>query len=313
MSADTTNILNIILSIIPFPFAGGYLITIMAMDFSNITGLLVGSSILGIILFVFLTYFIYKKALSTLKQITSTELKKYSKTKKEVFVTDIAINTTGPTLAFLKRDFAIITREMSSIMIIIMPFMIPLYMLFIPVDEQLVIGPAGLSVEMIIVLFYVSMVSVMLVIGLTNIESGGSTITASLPISVRDQVKSKVPHFVGSIPLAYIVAMFMRVGTSQFTTMISFALAFLPAITIIGLASLFFKAFLFGKMKHKIVLEEIKNKNKFVKHVTVIVFTFLLMAVFVFTSAYGFLSLGIAEVVAAILLYITYNIMFPKQ
>ena len=312
-STDTTNIVNIILSIIPFPFAGGYLLTILAMDLSNVSGVLIGGSILGIIFFIFLTYFIYKKALSTLRNISSTELKKYSIEKKEVFVEDIAIKTTGPTLAFLKRDFAIITREMSSIMIMIMPFMIPLYMLFIPVDDQLTIGPAGLSIVMIIMLFYVSMVTVVLVMGLTNIESGGSTITASLPISVRDQVKSKVPHFVVTIPLALIVAMLVRIGASQFITMISLALAFLPAIPIIGLASLFFKAFLFGRMKHKIVLEEIRNEKKAIKHILVFVFTFVLMAVFIFASAYGFFYLGITEVVAAILLYIAYNIMFPKQ
>ncbi len=312
-SAGTTNIVNIVLSILPFPFAGGYLLTIMAMDVSNVSGVLLGSSILGIILFVFLTYLVYRKALSTLRKITSTELKKYSKEKKEVFVEDIKIKTNGPTIAFLKRDFAIITREMSSVMILIMPFMIPLYMLFIPMEAQQLIGSAGLTFVMIMALFYVSMVSVMLVIGLTNIESGGSTITASLPISVRDQVKSKLPHFLVTIPLALIVAMLTKIGTSQFIIMISFALAFLPVIPIIGLASLFFKARLFGKMKHKIVLEEIKNENKFVKHVLVIVFTFVLMGVFIFISAYGFIYLGIAEVVAAILLYVTYNVMFPKQ
>ncbi|MCK5304402.1 MAG: hypothetical protein KAJ72_04070, partial [Candidatus Heimdallarchaeota archaeon] len=311
-SADSTNIVNIILSIIPFPFAGGYLLTILAMDFTNVSGILLGGSILGIILFIFLTYFIYKKALSTLRNISSTELKKYSMEKKEVFVEDIKIETTGPTLAFLKRDFAIITREMSSIVIMIMPFMIPLYMLFLPAEIQTFIGSAGLSIVMIVMLFYVSMVSVMLVMGLTNIESGGSTITASLPISVRDQVKSKVPHFVVTIPLALILAMFIRIGTSHFTTMISFALAFLPVIPIVCIASLFFKTFLFGKMKHKIVLEEIKLERKVVKHILVFVFTFGLMAVFIFVSASGFLYLGIAEVVSASVLYITYNIMFPK-
>ncbi len=82
-SAGSTNILNIILSIIPFPFAGGYLLTILAMDFSNVTGILLGGSILGVILFVVLTYFIYKKALSTLRKISSTELKNTAKIKRK--------------------------------------------------------------------------------------------------------------------------------------------------------------------------------------------------------------------------------------
>ncbi|MBY9001312.1 MAG: hypothetical protein KGD64_10380 [Candidatus Heimdallarchaeota archaeon] len=312
-SASSTDILNVILSIIPFPLAGGYLLTIFAMDFSNVSGLLIGSSILGIILFVFLTYFVYKKALKTLRNISSTELKKYDKVKKEVFVTDIKISRTGPTLAFLKRDFAIITREMSSIMIIIMPFMIPIYMLLIPTDTQFFIGSAGLSEVMIIALFYVTMVSIMLVIGLTNIEASGSTITASLPISVRDQVNAKIPHFLVTIPLALIVAILTKIGSSQFITMISFVLAFLPVIPIVGMACLFFKAFLFGKMKHKIVLEEIKNENRIMKFVLVIVLTFVLMTGFIVVSVYGLLALGIAEVVAAILLYIVYNIIFPKK
>ncbi|MBA7542758.1 hypothetical protein ES705_35082 [subsurface metagenome] len=166
-SAGSTNILNIILSIIPFPFAGGYLLTILAMDFSNVTGILLGGSILGVILFVVLTYFIYKKALSTLRKISSTELKKYSKDKKEVLVRDITVKTNRPTIAFLKRDFAIITREMSSVMIIIMPFMIPIYLLLIPIGDQQFVGPAGLPVVMIMAMFYVSLVSVMLVTNLT--------------------------------------------------------------------------------------------------------------------------------------------------
>jgi heme O synthase-like polyprenyltransferase len=66
-------------------------------------------------------------------------------------------------------------------------------------------------------------------------------------------------------------------------------------------------------MKHKIVLEEIRIENKFKKYVIVIVFTFVLMAVFIFVSAYGIHYLVIAEVVAAILLYIAFNIMFPKK
>lgn len=312
-SAGTTDILNIILSIIPFPFAGGYLLTILAMDFSNVTGILLGGSILGVILFVVLTYFIYKKALSTLRKISSTELKKYSKDKKEVFVRDITVKTNRPTIAFLKRDFAIITREMSSVMIIIMPFMIPIYLLLIPIGDQQFIGPAGLPVVMIMAMFYVSLVSVMLVTNLTNIESGGSTITASLPISVRDQVKSKLPHFLVTMPLALILAMLTKIGSSYFPTMISFASAFLLAVPIVGLASLFFKAYLFGKMKHKIVLEEIRIENRFKKYVILIVFTFVLMGVFIFVSAYGILYLVIAEVVAAILLYIAFNFMFPKK
>ncbi len=312
-SAGSTNILNIILSIIPFPFAGGYLLTILAMDFSNVTGILLGGSILGVILFVVLTYFIYKKALSTLRKISSTELKKYSKDKKEVLVRDITVKTNRPTIAFLKRDFAIITREMSSVMIIIMPFMIPIYLLLIPIGDQQFVGSAGLPVVMIMAMFYVSLVSVMLVTNLTNIESGGSTITASLPISVRDQVKSKLPHFLVVMPLALILAMLTKIGFSQFPTMISFALAFLLAVPIVGLASLFFKVYLFGKMKHKIVLEEIRIENKFKKYVMVIVFTFVLMAVFIFVSAYGIHYIVITEVVAAILLYIAFNIMFPKK
>ena len=98
-----------------------------------------------------------------------------------------------------------------------------------------------------------------------------------------------------------------------FPTMISFASAFLLAVPIVGLASLFFKAYLFGKMKHKIVLEEIRIENRFKKYVILIVFTFVLMGVFIFVSAYGILYLVIAEVVAAILLYIAFNFMFPKK
>ena len=313
LSGGSANTLNLILSFIPFPFAGGYLVTVFAMDIVNAPIMLVAGAFIGNVIFVFLTYLLYKKALSTLRSIASTELRKYDMSKKEIKVEDIEVKTSEPAVAFLKRDFAIITREMSSIMIIIMPFMIPIYLALIPFNEAHFIGNSMLSEVVIIALFYVTMVIFMLIIGLTNIESGGQTITASLPISVRDQVNAKIPHFMFTIPLSLIVAFLTKINSIYFLELMTFILVFLPIIPILGVAGIFMKAFLFGKMKNKIVLEEIRNEAKFLKYAIAFVFVFGLMGVFIFISYFGYLALGIAEVVAFILLYIVYHFMFPEK
>ncbi len=311
ITRETVNTINIVLSFIPFPFSGSYFLTSFVIGFSNVPPSVIVGSISGLVIFGLLTLLMFRKALSTLRNITSTDFKKYKEALAEVTIDQVNINKSKPLGAFFKRDLALITREMQYIMYLIMPIMIPIIGAVAPFDYQ-PLGNIGLTQDFLFLIFYVVMTTYMLVVGLTNIESGGETITASLPIIVRDQVKAKLPYFFSTIALGYVSWFLFSIGESYFWETFRFGLIFLPVIPIIGIAGIFFKVLLFGKMRYKFVLEEINNSHRVLKYILGFLFVAGLAYFFVIMGYLGYIALIIPEVVVSILLVVVFYIMFPK-
>ena len=311
MTSETVNILNIVFSFIPFPLSGSYLLTSFVVGFSNVPSLIIIGSITGLVLFCFLTYILFRKALHTLRNISSTDFKKYKEEYTEVTIDQVTVKNSTPLKAFFKRDIALITREMQYIMYLVMPIMIPVAGAIAPFDYE-PFGNSGLTPGFLFLLFYVVLSTYMLIVGLTNIEEGGETITASLPIVVRDQIKGKLLFFFTTIPLAYISFFLFSIGDLHFWDMFRFGLLYLPVVPILGIAGLFFKVLTFGKMKYKFVLEEIKNRFKISKYILGFIFVAGLAVFFAFMGYIGEIALIISEVVSIILLIAAFYFMFPK-
>ncbi|MFW9852850.1 MAG: hypothetical protein ACFFDS_07905 [Candidatus Thorarchaeota archaeon] len=309
---QTANIINIVLSFIAYPFSSSYILTGTVIGFFEIPPLVVIGSVIGFILFVILTIFVFSRALRTLRSITSTDIKLRDIEEKKLEIEDIVAKKVTPVKAFFKRDLSIITREMQGIMYLIIPIMIPIYGAIVPFDFE-PIGPYGLSGNFLVLVFYIVMTSYMLIVGLTNIEAGGETITASLPIVVRDQIKAKVPYFFGTILLAYLSWFLFIIKYPEFWTLFRFGLLYLPIIPIAGIAGLFFKVATFGKLKHKFVLEEIQNKNKILKYIMGFIFVGIIAYGFALIGGFfGYWIMFGAEIVLAAILYVTFHFMFPK-
>ena len=309
---QTANIINIVLSFIAYPFSSSYILTGTVIGFFEMPPLVVAGSVIGFILFVVLTIFVFSRALRTLRSITSTDIKLRDVEERKIELDDIVTKKVTPVKAFFKRDLSIITREMQGIMYLIMPIMIPIYGAIVPLDFN-PIGSYGLSANFLILIFYVVMTSYMLIVGLTNIEAGGETITASMPIVVRDQVKAKIPYFFGTILLAYLSWFLFAIKYPEFWILFRFGLLYLLAIPIAGIAGLFFKAITFGKLKYKFVLEEIKNQHKILKYI--IGFIFVGIIAYGFALIGGFFGYWImfgAEIASVALLYLAFSLMFPK-
>ncbi len=309
---ETANIINIVLSFIAYPFSGSYLLTGTIVGFFELPPLVVVGSVTGFFLFVILTVFMFSKALRTLRSITSTDIQLREDDVRKTELDDIVIKKSSPVGAFFKRDLAIITREMQGIMYLIMPVMIPIYGAIVPFEHS-PIGNYGMSMSFLILLFYIVMTTYMLIVGLTNIEAGGETITASMPIAVRDQVKAKIPYFFGTIILGYLSWFLFSIKYPEFWEIFKFGLLYLPVIPIAGVAGLFFKALLFGKLKYKIVLEEIQTSHKIIKYIVGFIFvTIIIYGLALIAGFFGYWIMIIAEVVSIALLYAAFHYMFPK-
>ena len=310
ISDGTTGIINIILSFIPFPFAGGFFLSNIALGFESISIIVLVGSIIGLLLYSVITYFLYNKAIDMLKDISSTEIKDI-KIKDEEHSISYEVVNSSPVKAFLRRDLSMITREMQLMMFMIMPLMIPIFGLIGAVDAEY-IGANGLTIGFIIIIFYVALTSVMLLMGVTLIEAGGQTITSTLPIVERDKFKAKLPYFFINIPIGLLLTIPTMINQVTFVDNVILILIFLPAVPLVGIATLLLKVVMFGKLRYKYVLEEINNSNKTVKYISMFLFPVVLFVGLILLTQIELYLVGVAEALLLVILIFVANKMFPK-
>ena len=310
ISNDTTNIINIILSFIPFPFAGGYLLSNIAIGFESISIIGLIGSIIGLIIYSIITYFMYNKAINMLRDISSTEVKDIKINDKQDSAS-FEIVSSSPVKAFIKKDLSMITRELQLMMYMIMPIMIPIVGAIGGFTTDYV-GINGLTEAFIFTIFYVALTTVMMIMGVTYAEAGGQTITSALPIVERDKFKAKLPFFFINIPIGLLLTIFTVIGQEQFLDILIYILLFLPSIPLVGIAGLLFKVLMFGKLKYKFALEEINNSNKTVKYIALFLFPTALFAGLIMLTQIELYLVGIAEALLLVIVIFVSNKMFPK-
>lgn len=174
----------------------------------------------------------------------------------------VRLRITGPRRAFLRQLWMGATRQTQTLMFFLFPLVFPIVG---------TIGPAvSKAPSAAIVYLGAAMAAIfspwMLAQGLTRQEAGAGQLVASLPVRERDRVFPRLalaPLFACTGALLG-AALFLR-GRDLVT---GIALAFVPAVTAPG--GLLFKMLLFGRMRHRVVLDEVRPESATPKWVAVI-------------------------------------------
>ncbi|GAG81949.1 unnamed protein product, partial [marine sediment metagenome] len=91
--------------------------------------------------------------------------------------------------SYIQKDLITASRDIQTLMFLIMPIILPLFMIFSivgPIGED-ISSPTGIIITWSIILIFSIIVPSMLISGLLNMEESGATILASLPVIPRDQ------------------------------------------------------------------------------------------------------------------------------
>lgn len=311
LQQDVLGIINPVLSIVPFPFALCYILTFISIGQINVTFSFIGA-IIGCLVYFLITYFVVKKAFSTLGTITSSEIEYYQKEETmEVQSADVTIDSTSPIIAFIKKDLHMATRDIQTMSLFLFPILFPL--LSIISSGGTFLTDTTLTLLLTSNLPFITLGSLMLVQGISNMEKSGATINASLPISGRDQIKAKLPYFFIILPIALFIPLLFLINRPNFFRILITTLIILCIPPLTGLAGLFLKIKLFGKLRHKYVLEDVNDDLKVIKWIAIIVFTLFLVGVFIFLSTLNWYSVLIGEGILALLVLLIFNLMFPKK
>ena len=314
--------LNLIFSLIPFPFSPSYILA-MCLDPGRFSALQWMLSIIGLLLYGGLTWLVYRKAVKSMRTVTvSSSLEIKSGKESEIERQDIVIKTRSPIIAYIRKDLSTATKDIQMLMFILMPIILPTIIVIT------MMGSIGNNIgyEFLIlwtiVTVYFPVIALMLIAGFLNVEDSGASILASLPLNPRDQMKAKMSVMLIITTISYILPVFIMLFNPALSDYTGLFISWYPIVLMFLMIGFQMKLRLFGRMKYKYVLEEVNAEHKtwkwiFIGSVEFIVcFAFLILGVilnllfgtFVMTVTLLGMSLG-----SLAILYVTLNLMFPKK
>jgi membrane protease YdiL (CAAX protease family) len=318
-TSEPSDIVNIFLSLIPFLFAPGYLISLSTVP-NQVPLTLLFSTLAGFALFILLTWVMFRKARRALRITISTEIKTEKVEKKEI---KVEVKPTSPIKAYIRKDLISSTRDLQSFMFIFLPIFYPLVLVFTlqgPIISE-VTTIEGILILWSIVLGVYLFIPPMLIAGFLNIEESGSSTTASLPIIPRDQAKAKIILMLSIQGISLtIITIILTLLTNSIIVPLLF-LATLPIAWTLLLLVFVLKIHLFGKIKYKYIIEELNKEHKISKWVLMILcelglyITILLTGILLLPSFNIFttiLVLMIIGIVGLSTLIFSFTRMFPK-
>ncbi|MHA1520909.1 MAG: hypothetical protein ACTSRK_12065 [Promethearchaeota archaeon] len=317
--------LNQWLALIPFSLSGSYLVSMLFLGITNFSTLQITSAIVGLILQGLIVYWLSKKALSTFTNAIKPDEGSNNEETITSTAEDVLVSTLGQTTAFFKKDAQSITRDIQSLMLVLMPVILPslVYLLtaipFLSGGDEAIGGTTSIY---ILTIFYMFMGAFMLMLGVIDIDKTGATISASLPIIIREQAKAKIMWAALILPIANLLPTLFYISQPFFLEILVTFLIVIPMGIIFGVFILEMKVFAFGKMKYKYVLDEVKIEHKVLK-ITAMAILGLVIAIgfLILTGAMmsgysmgmTYLVLGGTELVLGLGVYLIFNKMFPKH
>lgn len=319
------DILNFILSLIPYPFAPGYLISLITAPDQIPIGLFF-TTIIGFAMFILITWGTYKVAIRNLISATSAEVKGIK--AGELFIVpeeeiQVEIKTKSPLKSYIQKDLITASRDFQTLMFLIMPIVIPIFMIFSfvgPIGSDLS-SQTGIMITWSIILIFSIIVPAMLISGLLNMDESGATILASLPVIPRDQANAKlILMSVIQLMSFTILTVVLTIITNSILLLVLF-LATIPIVWVFLFLMFEMKMRLFGKMKYKYVIEELNKEHKVVKWILMFLVQiglYFVISILSFTlfNIFGIegtaLGLFIIGMIGFMSLVFVFTKMFPK-
>lgn len=269
---EASSFLNYIFSLIPFPFSPGYVISLLMLPI-EIPIFVWITSFIGFGLYLLLVRKVYKSALNSLTSLTSQKYRISEKSRTiDEMEEEIAfeVEPISPIKAYLRKDLITATRDLQTLMFLVLPFIIPIITMLSTLSG-ISAGGGGESAFESVLFFWAILASFsvmdayMLITGLLNLEEAGSSMLASLPINPRDQAIAKLIIIIIIVPLALIFPLVFLITQKVVIDIFIMSIASIPLALAIILLVFELKIYLFGKLKYKYVIEEVNQERKVLK------------------------------------------------
>ncbi len=264
-SLENADVVNVLVSLIPFPFATSYLVSFAILPSGTVPVPLIASTLVGVLILAALLWLLYRRVLAKLRNITSHQARTAPTGVKEPagLTTVRDIKPVTPVKAYTRKDLTSLMRDFSGAMFLFMPLVYP-FVIFLPAAQGLrMITGVNLSIFIMLLLMVLAVMSAgMLVTGLLGLEDSGASIIASLPVIPRDQAKAKLKIICTVQLVSSLLPLVLSVGVPELVSLIPFFLGYGLLSIDIAMITFAAKVRLFGKLRYKYVLEEVNTARK---------------------------------------------------
>ena len=259
-------LINVIMSIIPYPFSQSYLIALMfSPAYSGV--LVILSTLSGMGLLILILYLTFKKAFkSSNKVIHSEPIYRNRETilenNKEMF----KIKPTSTFKAFIKKDLLTFSRDLKIFLSVISPIIFSfIFVIYLNLSRVSLSEPIELQIfkTWLSCLLLTPILSGIIVFSLLNIDASGHSILESLPLLPREQAKAKLLIMFLLLTCAVVSPCLLFIINPRFLIFFTGILACLPFAWLFLFLSFEMSIYFFGKRNKTYIVSDLIGKNIF--------------------------------------------------
>ena len=263
---ESPNLINIILSVIPYPFSQCYLIALtFSPTYPGISVIL--STIIGMGFLVLIFYLTFKKAYNSINKVIHSEpIYKNRGIYVENFKESFRIKSTSTFRAFLRKDLLSATRDVKVFLSFISPIILSfIFVVYLNLARLSVSEPIEFQIfkTWLSYLLLTPILSGIIVFSLLNIDASGHSILESLPLLPREQAKAKLLIMFLLLTCSVVSPCFLFITNPRFLIFFFGIIACLPFAWLFLFLSFEMSIYFFGKRNKTYIVSDLSGKNIF--------------------------------------------------
>jgi hypothetical protein len=269
--------INMVASLVPFPFSGSYIISMVLVPVEDIPPGLAATTLAGILMMVAGVWAVRRRANRMLDRAARGVEPVAGGPGQVSTVDDIKVLTRRPIPAFLRNGLLVTSRDQGAVMYIIMPMLFPMIALLPMAADE---GQMSSFDAIVPFLMYMGIMPFLVNMALSSGDASVGGLLGSLPFRVISQYRAKwwTITMITSVPVA-IITLVMLGRVTDPVEMAAVLVSLVPLLMV--LASLYLVTFslAFGTVNGKQTFFMVNIRRKFAKYVVIIALQYILVVV----------------------------------
>lgn len=270
-SGSSGEIINLFLSLIPFPLSGGYLVTLTIIPISLMPVSTVFTTLLGFTVLIGISLIVMRRGNKILQNLGTIDEEFEAKDEIADRPIQVKIETNPPVIALMKNSLIMASRNYAGLFSLLAPLVFTILSVVVGISRFEGIEGNDLRFDpFIFVLFYIGFLPLLLRNGLFVSEENLGGILSSLPLKQRDLFRSK-QFLMSLITNSTVLLVFLYQFITQADLYLVSGISVIFLNIIVSTVFLLLYAFLFGKVHKKYSLYMINNERSVLKNVLLFV------------------------------------------
>jgi len=275
LAGGSGDAVNAALGLVPFPFAGAYVVAASLVPTSLVPSPVLASSLVGVLLMAAITYGLSRRGNRLLQAIAMEDAPKASSGAKAA-PARVEVATDPPMVALMRKSLLMASRDMGGITYLILPVVLPLIMV-------VSMGSSGSTSPLEVLLsfsMYLGFIPFMLNTGLASADEGLGGLLSSLPFRMRDLFRAR--QTVMALMMSLISAIALGVGwlyVSDPWTFAALVLSIIPLYVVLIYVFLMLFSVLFGRVNRQYTFYAANIESKTFKYIALIMVMYIVIGV----------------------------------